>query len=333
MEFFGQEEQIKTDKERSRFNRLGLAFFAFTTLSFVVALVVQIGYIVGVYLKTDAVPATYPGWFTWAVSIVALYVVAAPVTFLILRTVPKEAPTRKKMSGRSFFFFLCIAFFLMIVGNLVGNIINAIISVLTQNQQGSAVGDALETSDLWLSVLYTCIMAPILEELFFRKLLIDRLRGAGDGIIILMSGLMFGLFHCNFEQFFYAALIGALLAYIYLNTGNILYCIFIHGIINVCGGLIPLLAGMLGTWTAGVIPNEVLAEMAEFLISMVAILPQYAFAIAGLVIFIIYFGSMRRQIRAGELSMKQASGAAFGSAGVILFLVSTGIQIALNIFA
>ncbi len=323
-------DQLRLETERKRFNRVGLAFFAFTLISFVAAQIASSIYI-GVYeAKMGEQPTAFPSWFTWTVSIVALYIIAAPITYGLLRLTPKQTPARRKLSGRAFFYFTAIAFFLMIVGSYIGNLINQMLSVVTGAEQGGDVSDVLMNSDLWLSVVYTGIIAPVVEELFFRKLLIDRLHGAGDGIIMIVSGVMFGLFHGNIEQFCYAALLGALLAYVYLHTGNLLYCILIHGIINLFGGLIPMFLYALGSTLFAGLATET-QELYMILLSLASAIPQYVFAILGLVFFIIYFKGLKKQIRPGYLSLGKVSGAAFGNAGMILFLVACGLQILLTI--
>ncbi len=331
--FVLSDEQLLINQEKKRFNRIGLAFLAFIVISFVASQIFATIYMaVEAILNGGAVSAAFPGWFMWTITIVSFYICAAPITYLILRTTPAKAPERQRLSARSFFFFVFIAFFLMIVGSFAGNIINAILTLLTGGQQGGDVSDALMGSDVWLSVLYTGILAPILEEIFFRKLLIDRMHGAGDGIIMLISGLLFGLFHGNIEQFFYAALIGALFAYIYLHTGRVLYCILIHGVINFMGGIIPLLVQLIADRAMSSLTDEALKGGIMTLISLLISAPQYLLAIAGLVIFILYFGGLKRQIRPGTLPMKKVSAAAFGNVGMILFLVAAGIQILMSVF-
>jgi hypothetical protein len=84
-------------------------------------------------------------------------------------------------------------------------------------------------------------LAPIFEELIFRKFLIDRTYKYGERNAIILSGLMFGLFHTNLGQFFYAFIIGAIFAWVYIRTGNILYSMSMHLLINLLGGTVPIL--------------------------------------------------------------------------------------------
>ncbi len=336
MEGFVSEEQLYIKKCRSRFHRIGLAFFAMTAVSYIAANLVATMWVIIETIITQGKPsAEFPSWFMWTATIVALYVCAAPVTYLILRlTLTAKAPERRRLNFRGFIIFLMIAFAMMIVGSYAGIILNGVLSLVTGGEQGGEVSDVLTNSDVWLSVLVTGVIAPIMEELFFRKLMIDRLHGIGDGMVMLLSGLVFGLFHGNVEQFCYAALLGALLAYVYLYTGNILYCIGIHAIINFFGGILPLLLEVIGEFAFAAIPNAELKDLAGMLLSLVAAAPMYIFAIAGLVLFIVYFGNLKRQLRPGEMLVPhgKAAGAMFGNVGVILFLVASGLQILQTIF-
>ena len=68
-------------------------------------------------------------------------------------------------------------------------------------------------------------------------MLIDRIAAYGDGVSVVVSGLLFGLAHGNFSQFFYAFGLGALFAYVYIKTGHIGYTIGFHMFFNLIGGV------------------------------------------------------------------------------------------------
>ena len=76
-----------------------------------------------------------------------------------------------------------------------------------------------------------------MEEIFYRKLVIDRLRRYGELFAVIASGILFGLIHGNFSQFFYAAMIGIVFGIVYLRTGRIRYTIGLHMAINLVGGV------------------------------------------------------------------------------------------------
>ena len=88
--------------------------------------------------------------------------------------------------------------------------------------------------------LTTVIVAPVMEELMFRKLLIDRIVPFGQRAAVVVSGVAFGLFHGNFYQFFYACGLGMIFAYLYSSTGRVRYGILLHMMINMVGGVLPI---------------------------------------------------------------------------------------------
>ena len=108
--------------------------------------------------------------------------------------------------------------------------------------KGSGVQNQLlnvtESVSLWMIAFWMVICAPVMEEYVFRKLIVDRTVCYGQGTAVLLSGLMFGLFHGNLNQFVYAFVLGMLLAYLYVKTGNLKITIAIHMMINFMGGLV-----------------------------------------------------------------------------------------------
>lgn len=76
------------------------------------------------------------------------------------------------------------------------------------------------------------IFAPILEELWFRGLVLESLRPYGNGFAIFVSAILFGITHANLAQFFYATAIGLFLAYIAIHTGSIVVPMILHAMMN-----------------------------------------------------------------------------------------------------
>ena len=133
---------------------------------------------------------------------------------------------------------LLIALGLMFFGNLIGNALMMTVSALRGVEMVNPVQEAiLEAHPLWTAVA-TVIVAPIGEEFIFRRLIIDRTRRYGELHAVLLSAVMFGAFHQNFYQFFYAALVGLVFGYVYVKTGRLRYTIALHAAINCLGGVI-----------------------------------------------------------------------------------------------
>lgn len=212
-----------------------------------------------------------------------------PVMLLLTRRLPARKPEKNRLSLGKFLALVCICYACMMVGNLVGIGVNSLLSpgsIDLIGQLATAAGLSAET------VIAFVVLAPVFEELVFRKVIVDRVLPFGEWPAILFSGITFGLFHGNLTQFFYAALLGMVLAYVYIRTGNVLYTIGLHACINFLGGVLPLL-----------IPA------ASALVLVVAL--------AGVVLFFV----LKKNIHVEKNAAPGAGGAMFGNAGMILLLI------------
>ncbi|MBE5732186.1 MAG: CPBP family intramembrane metalloprotease [Clostridiales bacterium] len=82
---------------------------------------------------------------------------------------------------------------------------------------------------LLLNILLTAILPGICEEIFNRGIVLSGLRSVfSDWVVILLGGLVFGLFHQYIFQTFYTAAFGMVLVYISLKTKSILPAMIIH---------------------------------------------------------------------------------------------------------
>ena len=152
--------------------------------------------------------------------------------------IPTIAIEKKKMTIGSFFKALLMSYSLLIITNLLGTLITTAIGMLKGSPIVNPVEELALNMDIPLLILFTVIGAPIFEELFFRKFLVDRTAQYGELVSVMISGFMFGLFHGNLSQFPYAFALGVFFAYIYLRTGKIRYTMIMHAVINFMGSVV-----------------------------------------------------------------------------------------------
>ena len=86
------------------------------------------------------------------------------------------------------------------------------------------------------TILLVVIIAPILEELIFRGLILSLSRKflpflAAD---IIQAGL-FGIYHMNLVQGIYAFVLGLFIGYLIKRTGSLINCICFHVVFNLTG--------------------------------------------------------------------------------------------------
>jgi len=318
---------------RREFSRIGLAYAVLTLTPQAVA-------IAALFLLRELAPSALDAWWVnWVFSLIPLYAVALPVMWLILRKVPASphnpdyALNRLCAVEKPPFHFghwtilLIIALGCMTAGGLVGNIIMSILSAIMDYDYANGLAAMVDNSPVWMTFIGTCICAPLGEELLFRKLLIDRTRRYGDLPSILLSGILFGLFHGNFFQLFYATLVGMLLAYIYTRTGKYWWCVAMHAAINFMGSIaMPALANRLPedmtTFTSPLQP----------LIALFIVMWQYGMLIAGIVLFCVLFSRRKLSSGSAPLCRGKAASVTVGNVGMILCLVIMVLLMAVSLW-
>ena len=88
------------------------------------------------------------------------------------------------------------------------------------------------TLSVIMVIVFVCILPSICEEMFFRGIIIKSLKSTGEVFAIILSGLMFSLFHMSAQQTIYQFIVGALYAFIVLRGGSWVLTTISHFINN-----------------------------------------------------------------------------------------------------
>ncbi len=125
--------------------------------------------------------------------------------------------------------------FLWAAQNLIGEVNNGLSSVLPPPAWFFELFNKVFENDygIYGAILKVTIIAPIIEELIFRGIIMHGLmRNYSKFTAVFVSALMFALFHLNPWQFPATFILGLLLGFLMLRTRNILLCILGHAINN-----------------------------------------------------------------------------------------------------
>ena len=174
-------------------------------------------------------------------SSICNYILPFPIFYWLMKQIKTEKIEKTKVTTKSLITYFGISLTLMWIGNITGLIITTLIGGAIQNDVANPVQELINSTNIWFNILVISILAPICEEILFRKFLIDRTIKYGAKVSIILSATLFALFHGNLNQFFYAFLIGGFFAYVYIRTGNILYSISLHMTINLMGSVVSLI--------------------------------------------------------------------------------------------
>ena len=256
--------ELKTNVNvKSVFSRVGLA-------AAVLGVVVNLAQMIIITIFNKVNPAFESnGWFRYLLIAVSFYLIGFPICCLILKSIPDgQKREEENLTFGGFIKFFLISYFIMVLLNLFTMGFLWIVG----NFKGSDVVNPLENvisnSSVLATIIFAGILSPIIEEVLFRGVMLNKLRTYGDKIAIITTALLFGLFHENFSQFFYAVGLGMIFAYVTLKTGTIKYSIGLHIMINMMGSVI-------GTQVL----NSTIATMIFGIV-------VWIFVIAGLILFV-----------------------------------------------
>lgn len=118
-----------------------------------------------------------------------------------------------------------VSFLLAIIGHLpsIGNTL----------EQFNQAFQMTSKFDFLLMLVGVVILAPISEEILFRGIVFEKLKSSFYlELSIILSGLIFGIYHMNILQGINTFIMGIVLAYVYYYRKNIVDSILIHMVNN-----------------------------------------------------------------------------------------------------
>lgn len=309
--------------------QMGMGLFIFTVATIVLQIVAS--GVVGVIAQTTGFQVLETWWGTWVVNFVPMYCIALPIALSYMNKALPDESEGEKMTGGRFIRLLLVCFPIMYVGNIIGTMLSAILSGFSA--ENPLVG---LTSDMGvIGAVVVVLIGPFVEELVFRKTIIDRTVKYGEKTAIIFSALCFGLFHMNLFQFFYAFGLGLVFGYVYVRTRDMKWSLIMHCIVNFMGSVVA-------PWVAGQLPQELMsdpealanigeAEMAQFggafAVYGLYLIFYLALVVAGVVIFIRHRKSIRLEPKEEEIPKEEVAKTCYATPGFIAFAVACAVMI------
>ncbi|NLP35186.1 MAG: CPBP family intramembrane metalloprotease [Clostridiales bacterium] len=106
----------------------------------------------------------------------------------------------------------------------------------------SKVLELLTSGSIGLVVLYAVVIAPIVEELIFRGVILHLIGKANNVyLVIIFQALLFGIYHGNIVQGIYGTGLGILLGYTMVKFRTIAAPILLHMMINASAFLMNII--------------------------------------------------------------------------------------------
>lgn len=219
---------------KKTFSKIGFALFITTVIVYLIQILLSKIFI------NYAPNVANSGWFTYILLGISFYLIGFPLCSFLVKTIPdSDNNTKSKYSVKQVLVLFLISYSLMILTNILTLVLLYCVSLLKGTPPvNSPIASVVSNSNLLGTFLFIGIFSPIVEEILFRKILLNKLKRYGDKVAIITTALLFGLFHGNFSQFFYAVVLGLIFAYITLKTGTIKYSITLHILINMMGSFV-----------------------------------------------------------------------------------------------
>lgn len=183
------------------------------------------------------VPASARGegsfvYYVASFVIEALFAVTAYVV-AVFRNIDfvKGIGADKKINGNIVFYSVLISFACLI---FFGNITDVFVNFLGLCGYQSILG-SLNIPNFGVYLIYviiSCLTPAIAEEILFRGAIATGLKEKGFKVALIGSAIIFTFMHGNPEQTMHQFIIGLIVGYIFLKTGNIWIGIVIHFINN-----------------------------------------------------------------------------------------------------
>lgn len=102
---------------------------------------------------------------------------------------------------------------------------------------------------------YTCVIAPVFEEIIFRGFILNNMRRFGNITAILVTSIFFSMFHFNLVQLVNPILMGIILSFIAIRSESIIPCIMVHMFNNIMAMLTTVISSIdsqpiISTWSS-----------------------------------------------------------------------------------
>lgn len=216
--------QAETQKLKKSSTFVALILLAMMATELALTVAVQFGLLSGLLALAD----TYEGYMLLNM-IVYLLCLAVPAVAVALISGHRRNPFPSARVGGG-----------MMVAGVLGGMAVAIVANIAASGLMSWLSlfgipepempDTLQPTliSLALNILSTAILPALIEEMIFRGYILGALRVHGDGLAVVLSAVLFGLFHGNVLQIPFALILGLAMGYLVVQTDSIWPAVLLH---------------------------------------------------------------------------------------------------------
>ena len=152
------------------------------------------------------------------------WILSFPIIYYFVKTYKKYEyfKTNKKLNAKDFSVYFALAFW-------IGNFFSFLIVLMSSHKRRTPVVAIYEP--LYTDIIMTVFVAPVLEEIVFRGVIMNNLKKYGIKTAIIINSIFFALSHYNTDMIIPAFFTGIIFSYVAYKY-SIKYSILIHFFIN-----------------------------------------------------------------------------------------------------
>ncbi len=227
-------------------NFVGVLFLAMMAVQIVIRTAVQLGAFRGL----TALIGTHEGIMVLNMILYVLELAVPAVAVALLMGRRQNPFPAKRVNGSLWVVSVLGGMAFSIVANLATGWLMNWLSAL-----GIPEPDLPETvlptvSSLAVNLIATAVLPALIEEMIFRGYMLGALRAHGDGLAVVLTAVLFGVFHGNVLQLPFALILGLVLGYLTVQTESIWPAVLLHFtnnamsvLLSYCGERFPDQAG------------------------------------------------------------------------------------------
>lgn len=245
------------------------------------------------------------------------YVIIVPLLLLIFRAVLgkkigwklKDSYHKPQATAGQCIRWCLISLGLVYAATFFSNIFFNIIQMLTGMQLHAP---SMVAEQNWLGYLSNflafAILAPIFEEMLFRATLFRNTERFGGWFAVIMTGVFFGLWHGNYAQIIYAAVLGICVAFLTAKTHSVLPGMAVHFIMNLIGAIQSIAYSGIDINNSDYMDSSYLMEhIGNFAVIGIMVMVVMGLLLTGMILFIIELVKHQETFRL-ENTVPQVSG-------------------------
>lgn len=232
------------------------------------------------------------------------------------RTDLRETFSLRPLSARQVLLCLLLGVVVMFGGNYLNtlflSLLEAVFGELT-------IPDVLDGSPFYTAMMAvsSVIVAPLVEEACFRGAIYKGLSARSSATAIVLSALLFGLFHLTFYQILYAFVVGLFLGTAVHFTRSIWSGVLIHFAANAVSVALTVFPVAVPEEAAEI---SALSDPTATTLTLI-VLAATGLTVAGLILLRLYFVSRNRDRAAGLPPVETRHGALTGAEKALLVLL------------